>query len=187
MLRISCCVIIMILCISFCGCSKLDMSNFSIPNPFASTPADVNDVYYGNFPDISIPRDMTIDHARTLVSVGPAGEKIGLLTFEGRVDRVSLCSAMIHNMCRQGWTLRGVTDGKRTVQLYEKKGRYSILYIYGQKVSTAIEVWVLSRLDDGIYQSGSMMERNEEVYPFYSPTDSKDNDGVEVIHRGLTE
>lgn len=147
MLRIYFCVC---LCIITVGCSKFDFSSFS--NPFSSSTAHVDDVYYGSFPDICIPKSMSIDHNRTLVSVGPDGEKIGLLTFEGRVDRSSLCSAMIHNMSRQGWTLRGVIDGKRTIQLYEKSGRYAILYIYNQQLTTAIEVWVLARLDDGAYQ-----------------------------------
>lgn len=186
MVRI-CCIISIITTILTIGCSKFDMSSLAIPNPFARTHANVTDVYYGNFPDICIPNDMAIDHSRTLVSVGHDGEKIGLLTFEGRVDQISLCSAMIHNMCRQGWTLRGVIDGKRTIQLYEKKGRYAILYIYGQKISTAIEVWVLSHLDDGVYQQGSTTDHIDEPYHYYSPSDINSNDEIKVRHKGLNE
>lgn len=172
------------LCIIVAGCSKLDFSNLNITNPFSTSSAHVDDVYYGNFPDICIPNEMTIDHNRTLVSVGPDGEKIGLLTFEGRVDIVSLCYAMIHNMSRQGWTLRGVIDGKRTVQLYEKSGRYAILYIYGQKLTTAIEVWVLARLENGAYQLNSSTGMSDKYSSYSIPVD---NNETEINGKGLIE
>ena len=61
------------------------------------------------FSDIPIPRDMSVDRKRTLVSTAQNGLNIGLITVTGRVDLRSLNDAMIHNMARQGWALRAVT------------------------------------------------------------------------------
>lgn len=182
MLRIYFCVC---LCVITIGCSKFDFSN--LRNPFFNSTAHVDDVYYGSFLDICIPKSMTIDHSRTLVSVGQDGEKIGLLTFEGRVDRSSLCSAMIHNMSHQGWTLRGIIDGKRTIQLYEKSSRYAILYIYNQQLTTAIEVWVLARLDDGTYQLNPSKETIMSQDSSYSSYEVIGDSEIELGEKGLNE
>lgn len=125
------------------GCSSLN-----IPNPFSST-SDVNDVYMSQFPDIPIPADMKSVPKNTLVTSTQDGTKVGLETLEGRVEAASLANAMIHNMARQGWSLRGSVTGKRTMQVHEKDNRYAVLYLYDQTMSTAMEVWVLNRLTEG--------------------------------------
>lgn len=124
------------------GCADLN-----IPNPFSST-SDVNDVYISQFPDVPIPADMKSEPKNTLVTPTQDGTKMGLETFTGRVEAASLANAMIHNMARQGWSLRGSISGKRTMQLHEKDQRYAILYFYDQTMSTAMEVWVLNRLSE---------------------------------------
>ena len=123
-------------------------SNLNIPNPFSST-SDVNDVYISQFPDIPIPADMKSVPKNTLVTTTQDGTKVGLETFEGRVEAASLANAMIHNLARQGWSLRGSVTGKRTMQVHEKDNRYVVLYLYDQTMTTAMEVWVLNRLTEG--------------------------------------
>lgn len=182
MLRIGYCFI---LSIFLAGCSQFDMSKMKIPNPFSEKHTDVNDVYYDSFCDISIPKDMKVDKSRTFVSVGADGEKLGLLTLTGYVDKASLCSAMIHNMSRQGWTLRGVVDAKQSIQLYKKKDRYSILYISGQRMATSIEIWVLARLDEGAYNVKSSTGNVGIQAPFFSS--GEDDHPVELNQSGLTE
>lgn len=127
---------------SLAGCSGMGLD---IPNPFSST-SDVNDVYFSQFPDVPIPADMKSSPKNTLVTPTQDGVKMGLETFEGRVEASSLANAMIHNMSRQGWSLRGSITGKRTMQLHEKDQRYAIIYLYDQTLSTAMEIWVLNRL-----------------------------------------
>lgn len=125
------------------GCSSLN-----IANPFSST-SDVNDVYISQFPDIPIPADMKSVPQNTLVTATQDGTKVGLESFEGRVEAASLANAMIHNLSRQGWSLRGSVTGKRTMQVHEKDNRYVVLYLYDQTMTTAMEVWVLNRLTEG--------------------------------------
>ena len=123
------------------GCADLEFSN-----PFSST-SDVNDVYYSKFPDIPIPSDMKSDIGETLVSSTPNAVKVGLETFSGRVESSSLASATTNNMTPQGWVLRGQVTGKRTMQLFEKDGRFAAIYLYDGMMNTTMEVWVLYQLE----------------------------------------
>ena len=129
------------LALTLTGCAGLEFSN-----PFSGT-SDVNDVYYSKFPDIPIPSDMKSDLKETLVSTTPNAVKVGLETFSGRVESSSLASAMTHNMTPQGWVLRGQITGKRTMQLFEKDGRFAAIYLYDGMMDTSMVVWVLYQLD----------------------------------------
>ena len=136
------------------GCAGIEFTN-----RFSST-SDVNDVYYSKFPDIPIPSDMKSDIGETLVSSTPNGVKVGLETFSGRVESASLASAMTHNMMPQGWILRGQVTGKRTMQLYEKDGRFAAIYLYDGMMNTTMEIWVLYNLDGA------------PLTPAFAPSDS---------------
>jgi hypothetical protein len=127
-----------------------------IPNPFAST-SDVSDVYLSQFPDIPIPADMKSNSKNTLVSTTPDGIKIGLETFTGRVQAPSLANAMIHNMSRQGWSLRGSVTGNRTMQLHEKEERFAVIYLYESALNTTMEVWIVNRLPGGLFGGGQSL------------------------------
>jgi len=124
-------------------------------NPFASSsassesPASASgEVYYDLFGDIPIPRDMSVDRKRTLVSRTPNGPNIGLLTVSGRVELHSLNDAMIRNMARQGWTLRAATTGVKTMQIYEKASQYAVIYTYERTLYTDMEIWSAQRLNE---------------------------------------
>ncbi len=135
------CVMVFFVPVLLGGCAEI-----GVPNPFTPAPASVNDVYYSQFADIPIPNAMKTVPTNSLVTPSQSGQKVGLETFEGRVELPSLANAMIHNMARQGWSLRGSMSGKRTLQLHEKGDMYAVLYFYDQTISTAMEVWVLNRL-----------------------------------------
>lgn len=59
-------------------------------------------------------------------------------------------NAMILNMNRQGWNLRGAAIGSKTMHLYEKGERYAVIYYYEQTTTAAMEIWVMTRLADGV-------------------------------------
>ena len=122
------------------GCSQLEVSN-----PFA-TVSDIKETYASQFTDIPVPTEMKSVPSSTLTTPTQQGIKVGLETYEGRVDSASLANAMIHNMARQGWSLRGSVTGKRTMQLHEKDQRFGVIYINGGTITTTMEVWVLNRL-----------------------------------------
>lgn len=144
-MRALCNVLLITLLLSLTGCADLD-----IPNPFETKTADGSEIYFDQFPDVPIPRDMSVDVSRSLVSVAQDGTKTGLVTVEGRVDKPSLANAMISNMHRQGWNLRGAVIGTKTTHLYEKGERYAVIYYYDQTTTAAMEVWVMTRLADGV-------------------------------------
>ena len=151
-------------------------ANLNIPNPFSSS-SDVNDVYISQFPDIPIPADMKSVPKQTLVTPTQDGTKVGLETFKGRVEAASLANAMIHNMSRQGWSLRGSTSGTRTMQLHEKDQRYAIIYLYEQTVNTAMEIWVLNRLSDGMFGTSFSLPGSTSFSPAPATTVTEEWEG----------
>ena len=118
------CLLLICSLLPLSGCADLNISN-----PFETKSSDGSEVYFDQFPDVPIPRDMTV---------------------EGRVDKPSLANAMILNMNRQGWNLRGAAIGSKTMHLYEKGERYAVIYYYEQTTTAAMEIWVMTRLADGV-------------------------------------
>lgn len=139
-------VCLLLVCLLLPACGGID-----VPNPFASSQASIDDVYFDYFQDVPILKDLAVDTDRTLISVAQDGSKVGLLTLEGRVDMLSLSNAMVHNMTKQGWILRSSVQGGKAVQIYEKGTRYSVLYYYEQMTSTAMEVWVGAKVTEGAH------------------------------------
>lgn len=163
------------------GCADMTLSN-----PFETT-SDVNEVYYDQFPDIAIPADMSVDRSRTLISVAQDGTKVGLLTVEGRVERSSLSTAIMQNMSKRGWALRGIVAGNKTMQLYEKDQRHAVIYLYDQVTTTAMEVWVTTRLNEGALGplgglSGETGEGSQPAF-YLTPLPETGTNGAGGVHQ----
>lgn len=167
------------------GCSDMN-----IPNPFETSTASGTEVYFDQFPDVPIPKDLTVDTKRSLVSVTPDGTKTGLLTVEGRVDKPSLANAMILNMSNQGWTMRGATIGNKTMHLFEKDSRFAVLYYYDQTVTAAMEIWILTRLAEGVMPTmGAGNTSTTPDHPSFnlSPNASSGSSRGGVTQQGLSQ
>lgn len=159
-------------------------SSMGISNPFDST-SDVNEVYFDQFPDVAIPYAMSVDQERTLITTAPDNTKSGLLTVTGRVERTSLSNAMVHNMNKQGWTLRGMTSGDKTIHIYEKNQRYAVIYFYEQLTKSAMEIWIANRLNENAALNGSNNSGSMDTPSFYlTPTESTAG-GSNVRQEGL--
>lgn len=145
------------------GCGSTTIANPFEPAP----PARVTAVYYGEFRDVPIPVDMTEQTRYTAVSQSSDGFKSGTQVFEGRIERQSLVNAMIHNMTVQGWALRTVFRGQRSVLLFEKGDRNAILGVTDGATYTTLEVWVAQRLPEGFITpaDGSSPGGNFSVAP----------------------
>lgn len=178
------------------GCSG---SSFSIPNPFEpDPPSSVNEVYYAEFPSVPIPKDMQEVPKYTAVVQTPDGAKSGTQVFEGRLDRQSLVSAMIHNMGRQGWQLRAIYRAQRSVLVFEQSSRIAVMAITDSSnlsnVAT-MEIWVAPRLPDGAaasysgggggYSSGAIGEGSTPAFSV-SPT-APTSGGGRVQEQGLAQ
>ena len=173
------------------GCAELNISN-----PFETKSSDGSEVYFDQFPDVPIPRDMSVDAKRSLISVAQDGTKTGLITVEGRVDKPSLANAMILNMNRQGWNLRGAAIGSKTMHLYEKGERYVVIYYYDQTTTAAMEIWAMTRLADGVLPtmgnggiSAGMDAGGRSTPSFYLTPDTSTGTGSSggVHHQGLRQ
>lgn len=161
------------------GCAVQDL------NPFSSRPLNPGEVVYSQFSDVPVPRDMTTDQRRSFISYSQDGTKNGLETLEGSFDMTSLTRAMINNMMRDGWSLRGTSSGaSRHVQLYERDNRYAILYFCNQTASVAMEVWVMNRLAEGAYQPPA---EPAGAAPDYAPPPSSSTPGASSSDGGLQE
>jgi len=111
--------------------------------------ASANDVYTDEFIDIPLPQSMEVDRRNSMISVTGEGTKTGLVTATGNVDKVSLSTAMIENMVKNGWEPRGMVRGIRIMELFEKGNLFAVLNIYDKPASVALELWVGQRLIDG--------------------------------------
>lgn len=119
-------------------------------DPFSPTPAGLDVAGYSEFPDIPVPRRMTPVKARTFVSVGNDGQKIGVETFSGEADMDVLARVMDDNMRRDGWALQGNGNAvRRYVQLYHRGQRFAILHLGPQMGSTEMEIWVMETMPAG--------------------------------------
>lgn len=160
------CLLLICSLLPLSGCADLNISN-----PFETKSSDGSEVYFDQFPDVPIPRDMSVDAKRSLISVAQDGTKTGLITVEGRVDKPSLANAMILNMNRQGWNLRGAAIGSKTMHLYEKGERYAVIYYYEQTTTAAMEIWVMTRLarrrpaDHGQRRGSRRNGRGRQLFP----------------------
>ena len=80
------------------------------------------------------------------VTVGHDGGKIGLESFQGRVEVTSLGNVMMQNMARSGWQLRGSSNGMRCIQLYQKEPHYAVIFYSDGIINTSMDVWVVNNV-----------------------------------------
>ena len=106
------------------GCST--EGGFALKNPFEQP--SLTESYVSQFRDVPIPAPMTSVTKESYVTVGHDGGKIGLESFEGRVEVTSLANVMMQNMARSGWQLRGSSAGMRSIQLYQKEPHYAVIF-----------------------------------------------------------
>ena len=143
------CLLLICSLLPLSGCADLNISN-----PFETKSSDGSEVYFDQFPDVPIPRDMSVDAKRSLISVAQDGTKTGLITVEGRVDKPSLANKPLHHRRCQARRYRQHQQdgaiGSKTMHLYEKGERYAVIYYYEQTTTAAMEIWVMTRLADGV-------------------------------------
>lgn len=135
----------------------------SNPNDYQSAVASV---YTSQFPDIPVPMEMKAKATKSMTTFNADGQKVGIEIFSGNVDHISLGKAMSLNVNAQGWVLRGLTQGERTLQIYTKDTRYLIVMINKSVIGSEMELWVLN-------QSNIDVDLLENSFTFQSsPTSS---------------
>lgn len=123
------------------GCSG---NGFEIKNPFEQP--SLTESYVSQFRDVPIPAPMSSITKESYVTVGHDGGKIGLESFDGRVDAASLANVMMQNMARSGWQLRGSSAGMRAIQLYQKEPHYAVIFYNEGIIKSTMDVWVVNNV-----------------------------------------
>lgn len=140
-------------------------------DPFTSTPAGLEETTYSEFSDIPIPRRLTPIQMRTSVSMGTAGQKVGVESFSGDTNMDVLARVMDDNMRREGWTLKGyVTAVRRYVLLYQRGERFASLHFAPQVSSVDMEIWVMDAMSAGAKMPPMPMLPPEEKSSSFSDT-----------------
>ncbi len=111
---------------------------------------------YQDFPDILIPNDMELDDDNSIMVQTPQ-YKTGFLTYEGRVEAVSLMNFFERNMIKDNWKMRSKFGYKRTIMVFEKPDRDCVINILDGTYNTIVEIMVAPRLtkDDPMDTAGA--------------------------------
>ena len=116
-------------------------------SPAVSLSTAVTSVYISQFPDVPIPMQMKTIPSKTLTTLSSSGEKVGREMFSGRIDHTTLGAAMAHSLKNQGWSMIGIVQSTSTLQLYKKSTRFLILNIEAGTISSSMDLWMISHLD----------------------------------------
>jgi len=114
---------------------------------------------YYNFEDILVPREMELQPKHSFVFGGPQA-KVGMLSFKGRVDSVSLANFFVNNMPKDGWQLSSSFRSRRTILVFTKPDRDCIINIIDNRFSTSLEIWVAPK---GARASAAPPGRSERI------------------------
>lgn len=105
---------------------------------------------YQEFDDVLIPNEMKLDDKASFVFETPQF-KTGIVTYEGRVDAVSLANFFEKELPKDNWRLRSKMKYNRTIMVFEKADRDCIINIVDASFSTTVlEIMVAPRMDAGV-------------------------------------
>jgi len=103
---------------------------------------------YQEFDDVLIPNDMELDDKASFVFETPQF-KTGIVTYEGRVEAVSLANFFEKELPKDNWRLRSKMKYNRTIMVFEKPDRDCIINIIDDTFKTIVEIMVAPRQDSG--------------------------------------
>ncbi|MDL2314567.1 hypothetical protein LJC36_06260 [Desulfovibrio sp. OttesenSCG-928-C14] len=136
---------LMLLALAAAGCAQNSGGSYnSSGNDVVATP--VSEYYYADFDDIPIPVEMQPTKDGYAVFT-PGNIRLGMRTFEGRVEITSLNEAMSRYMERDGWTIySGLSGNKQAVRVFNKDQRLCIILTTDEPMYTRMQVHVTQKL-----------------------------------------
>ncbi|MGE4297452.1 MAG: hypothetical protein AB7E47_05420 [Desulfovibrionaceae bacterium] len=141
-IHLACSILILL---ALVGCTTLTGSSSTTkkttPPPVGATTSSQSGNYYYDFDDVLIPKEMSLDADETFI-METTSEKVGVMVFDGRVERLSLTKRIIDNMTTNGWTMRSAFKSPRSILIFEKPGRFCIVSITDGHYTTHMEIWV---------------------------------------------
>ena len=117
------------------------------PPPPVSKKADRVMGRYYDFDDVQIPNELKLDAKNSKVFQSP-NLVAGVLTFDAYVEVKSLVNFFKEAMTRDNWASRAYFIlPPKTVLLFEKKNKRSIIFIEENVFNTRVEVWMIPTND----------------------------------------
>jgi hypothetical protein len=110
-------------------------SQAAIQKDQGSTPA------YRDFGDVLIPGGMDFVPDSSFV-YSASGLAVGIMTLKGRVDTESLISFFQNNMPKDNWKMISIFKSPKTILLFRKETRWSVIRITEETYYTYAEIWL---------------------------------------------
>jgi hypothetical protein len=126
----------------FSGCTSMKSqkktSDSAAANPGSKS---ASDTYY-DFGDILIPKEMKVQKKKSFISRTADGTS-GVLVLKGKVEVNSLITFFENNMAKDNWKAVSMFKSPRTVLLFNKDTRWSIIRIEDGTFDTITDIYVV--------------------------------------------
>jgi hypothetical protein len=96
---------------------------------------------YREFGDVLVPSEMDYVSDSSFV-YSTSGLVVGVMTIKGRVDTDSLISFFQNNMVKDNWKMVSIFKSPKTIILFRKETRWSVIHISEETFNTYAEIWV---------------------------------------------
>src|SRR4030042_2769268 len=126
---------------------KESSSSLVAPQTQVGKKLDRPDARYYDFEDIQIPNELKLDAANTKIFQAPT-YVAGVLVLNGYVEVKSLVNFFKDSMVKANWISKGNFKlSPKTILLFEKKNKRSLIIIEETMFNTHVEVWNIPSQD----------------------------------------
>lgn len=134
-------VLAVVLILALTGCETLNKWTSKEPAPSAAPKGEaLNQQFYG-FPDVPLPKELTVVRERSFVYETPT-LRVGVLVLNGNVDLESLETYFKVNMVKNGWKFVNSFKFRGTTLNFTKEDKTCNVKMSRDGFSADVEVWV---------------------------------------------
>lgn len=146
-----CIILSVVMLLVFGGCTLFQ--KMSSESPAQAKQEGPNQIFYG-FPDVPVPKEMTIINDKSFVYETP-NFRAGVLFLSGNVDLQSLENYFKINMAKNGWKYINSFRYKDVVMNYVKEDKTCTIKMSRTAFEADVEIWI------GPADKGSIQRANE--------------------------
>ncbi len=140
------------------GCATFEKSPAAGGQP--APQREVPNVVFYTFPDIPVPKELTLQRQRTFIYETPS-VKAGVLVLSGNVDVGSLENYFKGNMAKNGWRFINSYKYGDMILNFVKEDRASNIRATRDAFTTQVEIWV-GPVDKAEQQPGREMPKEND-------------------------
>ncbi len=107
----------------------------------ASAPPTVDAQVAGDFNDIQVPLEMTLQKSDSFV-VNTNGVRTGVLVYKGGLEAESTMRFFENSMKNDAWIQVSSMKSKRSMLLFKKESRWCVMEVSAGRFSTEVTIWV---------------------------------------------